>query len=87
MGAPSVGGKQDLCPRCCKKVTQEAKRCPGCGERLAGNRHFPIYVGIAGIAMLIFVGMIMLVAIRKEDEANTPGVGTKPAAEVQDRTK
>jgi hypothetical protein len=66
-------------------ITRAAKRCPGCGERLLGMRHFPIFVGIAGIAMLIFVGMIMLLAIRKEDEANAVGVGTKPAAEAQER--
>ena len=66
MGTVSKG-KRDICPRCLLKVALGAKSCPSCGMRLVATHRIPIYVGIVGVLMLIFVSLVMIMTIRRED--------------------
>lgn len=53
----------DVCPRCKVAIKRNAQRCQNCGERVGNNT--PIYMmGVAGLLALIFVGWIMIQAIR-----------------------
>lgn len=68
-----MAGEREICPRCRASFQVGAQRCPECGERIASTRRVSLYLGIVGILALLFVILIMVIAIRQEEnESKTP---------------
>jgi|SRR5215471_6802124 len=63
----------NLCPRCKQAVTFQDKRCPGCGQPLAGfTRHLTLWIGIGGVGAILFVVMLMWLVVRNDDLVKAP---------------
>lgn len=67
MAEPVQSRGEEVCPRCRLAIKVDALRCPHCGERLSATSKFPLYVGIVGVLVLVFVAAIMLKTIRQAD--------------------
>lgn len=65
--------KGEICHRCMQPVTPQARRCPHCGNPLQSMHRLPIYMGIGGLLVLVFVLWIMFKVVRNADiEASQP---------------
>ena len=58
---------QSACPRCLEPVEPRAARCPHCGEPIAGHRNLVLWIGVGGVAVLVFVMGLMWLAVRNDD--------------------
>jgi hypothetical protein len=75
---------REVCPRCRLDIVLNARRCPHCGEHLVAANRFAIYIGIVGVLALMFMGLVMLQGIHREDQDAAPAFDSddRPAADA-----
>ena len=68
------GFRTEICARCRQVVTPEAGRCPRCGTPILRDRVIALWVGVAGLVVLLIVVFLAVKTLPKSD-SGTEGSG------------
>ncbi|HUK18849.1 MAG TPA: hypothetical protein VLW65_20655 [Bryobacteraceae bacterium] len=66
------------CLRCLQPFPENARRCPNCRTPRPGGRGFPLFLGVASLAALIFLVFMMVKTMWNEE---SPADDSTPAAQ------
>jgi hypothetical protein len=64
-------------------IKRDALRCPHCGERLSATSRFPLYAGIVGLLVLVFVAVVMFTTIHRSELNSDEPADTQTAQPVK----
>jgi hypothetical protein len=76
--APQASG--NTCPRCLQPVSPGARKCPDCGVYIPRSRLKQILMGLAGMLTLVFIIVLIVTVIGKDEPANAPGDDSQQSA-------
>ena len=63
----------ERCPRCKQVLDTPARRCSNCGQPISGSgRKLTLWIGVGGVAALLFLVALMWVVVLNEDVMKAP---------------